>query len=115
MRDVDQVTGRDLVPQPRGRMAMEHPPNFLTGANHEPLGGRSSVASRSVASTSSTATEERRGRGAKRLTSPERWEIKQLIASGVAKATDYPELMEEEHSTPASRLAGDDADEDIEI
>lgn len=32
-------------------------------------------------------------RGVKRrLTSPERWEIRQLIASGVAKALDYPEL-----------------------
>lgn len=28
----------------------------------------------------------------RRLTSPERWEIRQLIASGAAKAEDYPEL-----------------------
>lgn len=34
-------------------------------------------------------------RGIKRkLTSPERWEIRQLIASGVASAEDYPELDE---------------------
>ncbi len=30
----------------------------------------------------------------KRLTSPERWEIKQLIASGAVKASDYPDLEE---------------------
>ncbi|KAG7660883.1 PRP22 [[Candida] subhashii] len=35
------------------------------------------------------------GRGVKRkLTSPERWEIRQLIASGAASADDYPELEE---------------------
>ena len=31
----------------------------------------------------------------KRLSSPERWEIKQLIASGVLKASDYPNFDEE--------------------
>ncbi|CAH6718146.1 pre-mRNA-splicing factor ATP-dependent RNA helicase Prp22p [[Candida] jaroonii] len=43
--------------------------------------------------------EQPRGRQTKiienkkrRLTSPEKWEIRQLIASGVAKAEDYPEL-----------------------
>lgn len=30
----------------------------------------------------------------RRLTSPERWEIQRLIASGVASAADYPELQE---------------------
>jgi len=78
-------------------------PRFLTGSNNAPLG------------RPDPEPEEQRGQRLKRLTSPERWEIKQLIASGVAKATDYPELMEEEHSTPASRLAGDDADEEVEI
>lgn len=78
-------------------------PRFLTGSNGAPLG------------RPDPEPEEQRGQRLKRLTSPERWEIKQLIASGVAKATDYPELMEEEHSTPASRLAGDDADEEVEI
>lgn len=51
-----------------------------------------------------------------RLTSPERFEIKQLIASGVAQASDYPELLTEEHATPSTRAAGiADADEEIEI
>ena len=101
MRDIDQGTGRDLAaPPPRGRDPM---PRFFTGSNGAPLG------------RPDPEPEEQRGQRLKRLTSPERWEIKQLIASGVAKATDYPELMEEEHSTPASRLAGDDADEEVEI
>lgn len=51
-----------------------------------------------------------------RLTSPERFEIKQLIASGVAQASDYPELLNEEHATPSTRAAGiADADEEVEI
>ena len=101
MRDIHQGTGRDLAAPPlRGRDPM---PRFLTGSNGAPLG------------RPDPEPEEQRGQRLKRLTSPERWEIKQLIASGVAKATDYPELMEEEHSTPASRLAGDDADEEVEI
>lgn len=32
----------------------------------------------------------------RKLTSPERWEIRQLIASGAASLDDYPELKEEE-------------------
>lgn len=35
---------------------------------------------------------EKRARAARRLTSPERWEIRQLIAAGAARAADYPEL-----------------------
>lgn len=35
----------------------------------------------------------------KRLTSPERWEIRQLIASGAASAADYPDLDVEYFST----------------
>lgn len=100
MRDIDQVTGRDFGAPP---LREREPPSFATGANFAPLGKPSKEA------------DETRGRRMKRLTSPERWEIKQLIASGVAKASDYPELMDEEHSTPASRLAGDDADEEVEI
>lgn len=33
------------------------------------------------------------------MTSPERWEIRQLIASAVAKASDYPELEEDYNAT----------------
>jgi ATP-dependent RNA helicase DHX8/PRP22 len=55
-----------------------------------------------------------RGGGKKRLTSPQRWEIRQLIASGVAKASDYPELEEDYNAT----LKGErqmELEEDIDI
>lgn len=54
----------------------------------------------------SRATYEESGRGRlehtgntrtrKRLSSPERWEIRQLIASGVVSADDYPDIDEED-------------------
>lgn len=40
--------------------------------------------------------------GARRLTSPERWEIRQLIAAGAARASDYPELYEAEEDPAES-------------
>jgi ATP-dependent RNA helicase DHX8/PRP22 len=36
--------------------------------------------------------DERKGSSAKRLSSPERWEIKQLIASGAVNASDVRSL-----------------------
>lgn len=95
MRDVDQITGATLGGARRGR------PTSLTGANMAPLGGEAAP-----------PAHERR---VKRMTSPERWEVKQLIASGVAKASDYPELLEDDFATPATRAAGDDRDEEFEI
>lgn len=59
----------------------------------------------------------------RKLTSPERWEIRQLIASGVASADDYPELQEEieqEQEVSKSKrsnreVAGDHTGENQEI
>jgi ATP-dependent RNA helicase DHX8/PRP22 len=49
----------------------------------------------------------------KRLTSPERWEIRQLIASGAASAADYPDLDLEYHDT--ANGDGQDGEEDLDI
>lgn len=45
----------------------------------------------------------------RRLTSPERWEIQQLIAAGVASAADYPELnaTHEDFDAPLSEVSVD--------
>ncbi|EPQ31354.1 uncharacterized protein PFL1_00689 [Pseudozyma flocculosa PF-1] len=98
MKDVDQATGRDLTPHLRIKSEAE------MAADRERMSARPG------------------GNSAKRLTSPERWELKQLIASGAAKASDYPELMEEELRTPTVRGGGGggggipaDDDEDIDI
>lgn len=76
MKDVDQETGKDLETEI---------PSFATGAN--------SFGLRADAPTVPRDTQPLRRK--KRLTSPERWEIRQLIASGALAAADYPELNED--------------------
>lgn len=86
MKDVDQATGRDLSPHLRIKSEAEleeerqRAAKFTTGANAVPLRGRD---------------DGPPVRSAKRLTSPERWEIKQLISSGAIDASEYPDLDEE--------------------
>lgn len=80
MRDVDQKTGEDLVP------VSAHNPSKPGGAG---LRGLSGV----KATDEDREMDSRRSR--KRLTSPERWEAKQLIASGVLKVEDYPDFDDE--------------------
>ncbi|KAL6852162.1 P-loop containing nucleoside triphosphate hydrolase protein [Trichoderma novae-zelandiae] len=89
MKDVDQETGRDLEPQAR----------LTSGANTEALGGRgrNGFVDDAPAMPRDSLGPPRRQK--KRLTSPERWEIRQLIASGVAKASDYPDLEEDYNAT----------------
>ncbi|KAL6851253.1 DEAH-box ATP-dependent RNA helicase prp22 [Amphichorda felina] len=104
MKDVDQETGMDLEPQAR----------LTTGANMEALGGgaRSGYQDGPTAMPRDTLGPPQRQK--KRMTSPERWEIRQMIKSGVAKASDYPELEEDYNAT----LRGDgdmDLEEDVDI
>ncbi|KAI9152169.1 Pre-mRNA-splicing factor ATP-dependent RNA helicase prp22 [Paramyrothecium foliicola] len=105
MKDVDQQTGEDLEPQQQSFIS--------TGANMQALGGgRNGFMNDTAAMPRDTLGPPRRGK--KRMTSPERWEIRQLIASGVAKASDYPDLEEEYHAT----LRGDaemELEEDVDI
>ncbi|RKU47189.1 DEAH-box ATP-dependent RNA helicase prp22 [Coniochaeta pulveracea] len=111
MKEVDQETGQDLAPQAR----------LESGANMEALGARGQGRrndeallplndSIAMPPPSSARVNPRK----KRMTSPERWEIRQLIASGVAKASDYPELEEDYHQT----LTGEsrmELEEDVDI
>ncbi|CDU25540.1 probable ATP dependent RNA helicase [Sporisorium scitamineum] len=120
IKDVDQATGRDLTPHLRikseAEMAEErerHAARSASGANSAPLGG--ARGNGNGAGSGITVKEDGRGRSIKRLTSPERWELRQLIASGVAKASDYPELMEEDLRTPNTQPGADDDDEEIDI
>lgn len=99
MKDIKQGTGEDFTP-------LE---SFGSGANMQALGGRFHE-NASGGHPIPDITHRQR----KRMTSPERWEIRQLIASGVAKASDYPDLEEEYNAT----LRGDgelELEEDIDI
>ncbi|KAL2006291.1 hypothetical protein VTN00DRAFT_9945 [Thermoascus crustaceus] len=107
MKEVDQVTGRDLVPQRR----------IASGANMERLDGASARDRYGNLSSEVPVIEDaddKPMKNRKRLTSPERWEIKQLIASGAVSAADYPDIDEEYHATLTGE--GDfEQEEDIDI
>ncbi|PHH71444.1 hypothetical protein CDD82_6503 [Ophiocordyceps australis] len=99
IKDVDQEAGLDLEPESR----------FSTGANSEMLGGRGRQAVQTPREALGPPARQK-----KRMTSPERWEIRQLIASGVAKASDYPDLQEDYNAT----LRGEgelELEEDVDI
>ncbi|WVR04113.1 hypothetical protein IAU60_001112 [Kwoniella sp. DSM 27419] len=102
MKDVDQNSGADLSPHLRVKTAEELADEErraqgrnLTGSNSTPI----------------IPVDERKGSSAKRLSSPERFEIKQLIASGVVKAADYPDLDEDLNSS----VTNPELEEDIDI
>lgn len=85
MRDVDQNTGKDLLPMKRSSeddALRANPSNAYTGPTTRK--GLSGI----------TIVEEDENvpsrRPLKRMSSPERWEAKQLIASGVLDVRDYP-------------------------
>lgn len=88
MKDVDQHTGIDL-----------------------------SAADRYDPSTSAAQPSYQNGgqKRKKRLTSPERWEIRQLIASGAISAKDYPELDEDVRSANYAEPDELEPEEDIDI
>lgn len=104
MKDVDQTTGADLSPhlhvqtqeeiEAEEKRRMNKPPP-LTGAN-----------------SSTIYVDERKG-SAKRLSSPERWEIKQLISSGVVSAADYPDLDEDFGSTQVAAEVEEELDIEV--
>jgi ATP-dependent RNA helicase DHX8/PRP22 len=91
MKDVDQATGRDLTPYLRIRSEAELEEERTQAARVS--SGSNSVPLRSK--------DEGPVRSARRLTSPERWEIKQLISSGAVDPSEYPELDEEMHNPSA--------------
>ncbi|KAJ2370187.1 DEAH-box ATP-dependent RNA helicase prp22 [Coemansia sp. RSA 2610] len=123
MKDVDQATGEDLSPHLRPgvsadaeeerterRVRQPSRPIALTGGNATQLGVRNGVG----ASTSVNVMQKSTRSSVKRMTSPERWEIKQLIASGVLDRADYPDLDDvDEDGMPA--FEDDEEQLDIEL
>jgi ATP-dependent RNA helicase DHX8/PRP22 len=105
IKDVDQISGRDLTPHLRIKTDSEleeerrELSRASSGTNSIPLGSKNDGPVRS----------------ARRLTSPERWEIKQLISSGAVDPADYPDLnMVDDVNDPVVRAEVDE-DMDIEV
>lgn len=103
MKDVDQVTGRDLTPHLRIKSEAEMEQERVQAARAS--SGANAVPLRSK--------DEAPVRSAKRLTSPERWEIKQLISSGAIPASEYPELDEEFNNPMAHAEVEEELDVEI--
>lgn len=104
MKDVDQATGADLSPHLRVRTDEE--------IEEEERRRRERPAAASGANAAPLYVDEKKG-SARRLTSPERWEIKQLISSGVVSAADYPELLADEDF--GNGTGGMEVEEELDI
>ncbi|KPI35485.1 Pre-mRNA-splicing factor ATP-dependent RNA helicase prp22 [Cyphellophora attinorum] len=108
MKEVDQITGEDLAPSKR----------IASGANMERMSGmdRFGNMAQEVPVIEEDLRHGRNGRpNRKRMTTPERWEIKQLIASGAAKAEDYPEAFQEYNDNLNGDGNPDELEEDVDI
>lgn len=106
MKDVDQETGRDLAPELR----------IQSGANNQRLGGGKDeyglIDDKVTINEGDMSRLSRKNK--KRMTSPERWEIRQLIASGVVKASDYPDL-DEDYNAALNGEGEMELEEDVDI
>lgn len=103
MKEVDQESGMDLAPHRR----------IGTGANSQGLGGGANGNGLSVVEGHITRSANA---SRKRLTSPERWEIKQLIASGAISAQEYPDIDNyEQDAFNANGEIEEEEDVDIEV
>ncbi|GAA5925998.1 uncharacterized protein JCM15063_005180 [Sporobolomyces koalae] len=115
MKDADQRTGADLSPHLRIKTEEELMEESRKAAERAATGSNGVAVRRSFADDNRTAS-------VRRMTSPERWEIKQLIASGAASAKDYPGLDEdflnnpnEGFGGPGAGNFGNEADEELDI
>lgn len=106
MNEVDQVTGQDFDPHKRIGAA--------TGSNAVGLNGSDADTGYGPnVSVMNGGNGQRRQK--KRMTSPERWEIKQLIASGAISAQEYPDLDEDYNAAMRGEEIEEEEDIDIEV
>ncbi|KAJ2731610.1 DEAH-box ATP-dependent RNA helicase prp22 [Coemansia sp. BCRC 34962] len=128
MKDVDQGTGADLTPHLfPGMPAESQERSVIQNGESSRSSGRPPAAAVSGSNAirlgqprdeTPNGGSSSKGKGAsssiKRLTSPEKWEIKQLIASGALDRVDYPGLDEvDEDGMPT--FEDDDEELDIEL
>eukprot|EP00112_Aurelia_sp_Birch-Aquarium-sp1_P006162 Seg1687.9 transcript_id=Seg1687.9/GoldUCD/mRNA.D3Y31 product="ATP-dependent RNA helicase DHX8" protein_id=Seg1687.9/GoldUCD/D3Y31 len=103
MKDVDQDTGEDLNPDSGIRPSASRQDDLALRNPDRP----SSSSLIPVVDDRDLDTKKKFNR----VSSPERWEIKQLISAGVLDISEYPDFDEESGILPKD----DDSDEDIEI
>ena len=123
MKEVDQNTGRPLNASGNGRERWANPSAPAgSGSNLTPLGGGRAGADgasglKGLSGIKPTAEDNEmfNSRRRKRMSSPERWETKQLIASGVLPASALDPAFEEDGQGNFMNLHEEGAEEEIEI
>ncbi|QDZ17912.1 DEAH-box nuclear pre-mRNA splicing factor [Chloropicon primus] len=116
MKEVDQNTGRPLETNGRESWAKPRAPAG-SGSNLTPLGGGAAGGSSGLKGLSGIKPSAEDGelfnsRRRKRMSSPERWETKQLIASGILPVSEYPNFDED---GPGLLNEEEGAEEEIEV
>ncbi|KAJ6845430.1 putative pre-mRNA-splicing factor ATP-dependent RNA helicase DEAH5 [Iris pallida] len=91
MRDVDQKTGKDLIPMSRSSENETFRANPTSGNGRGPT-MRTGLSGITIMEEDDTVPSRR---PLKRMSSPEKWEAKQLIAAGVMDVRDYPNFDED--------------------
>ncbi|KAI3977768.1 hypothetical protein MKX01_039831 [Papaver californicum] len=91
MRDVDQDTGKDLIPIKK--TAEDEP--FRANPQGSNRGPTSRIGLSGIRISEEDDETVPLRRPSKRMSSPEKWEAKQLIASGVLDASEFPNFDED--------------------
>ena len=109
MKEVDQRSGEDLLPRDSdGARGSDR----LQFSNPAPPSKREGQTSVSAGTTAESEQESARRRPPKRLSSPELWEARQLIASGVLPVSAYPTF---DADTGGGLLGVAEPEEDVEV
>jgi ATP-dependent RNA helicase DHX8/PRP22 len=118
MKEVDQKTGQDLFPQ-RSKEGIAKSEEFYRSSNTDStLNNYSNPINTGLDVKKFHEQEAENSRKnqpyKKKISSPEMWEVKQLISSGVLKVTDYP-TFDREHGTGILENVELEEDVDIEL
>ena len=121
MKEVDQATGMPLAPNGGGggrdwRGGGRPAAAAGTGSNLTPLGGGGGGGGLQGLSGIKPSAEDGElfnSRRRKRMSSPERWETKQLIASGILPVSEYPNFDEDGDGLLGGAAEG--AEEEVEV
>ncbi|XP_044265343.1 ATP-dependent RNA helicase DHX8 [Tribolium madens] len=104
MKDVDQVTGKDLNP-------LSHAPTEREDKDRNPDRPMNTGTSVLRLPVGIDENEENSRKRVTRISSPERWEIKQMISSGCIDKSELPDFDDETGLLPKD----EDGEADIEI
>lgn len=113
MKEVDQSTGQDLFPERSKHAASQLQDNTDSSGKKSHLDTYSNPINTGVDMKKFRETEieeQNKPSKKKKISSPEMWEVKQLISSGVLKVSEYPTFDSEQ-----GLLEDAEVEEDVDI